>query len=179
MSKIEDLIAAYRRTVAMPWRQNLSGAEKVWFAVYDPTQERRVRLRVEEFALATKEAQHKWRLVDITDSFARWMASHRYRDTYFEEPEKMTLALERYTDTVTETVKGVLTANDVDENTVVAVLGAGSLFGLTHVSTVIEGAAPRVRGRLLVFFPGHHDGLRYRLLDARDGWNYLAVPITA
>ena len=27
-------------------------------------------------------------------------------------------------------------------------------------------------------FPGHVDGSNYRLLDARDGWNYLAVPIT-
>jgi hypothetical protein len=32
---------------------------------------------------------------------------------------------------------------------------------------------------LLVFFPGQFDNNNYRLLDARDGWNYLAVPITA
>ena len=36
-----------------------------------------------------------------------------------------------------------------------------------------------VRGRLLVFFPGEHERGNYRLLDARDGWNYLAVPIDA
>ena len=34
-------------------------------------------------------------------------------------------------------------------------------------------------GRLLVFFPGEVEGNNYRLLDARDGWNYLATPITA
>jgi len=28
-----------------------------------------------------------------------------------------------------------------------------------------------------VFFPGEHEGNSYRLLDARDGWNYLAVPL--
>jgi len=31
----------------------------------------------------------------------------------------------------------------------------------------------------LVFFPGERDGSNYRLLDARDGWNYLATPIAA
>jgi len=38
-----------------------------------------------------------------------------------------------------------------------------------------------VEGRLLVFFPGeyHPENHTYRLLDARDGWNYLAVPLLA
>jgi hypothetical protein len=35
-----------------------------------------------------------------------------------------------------------------------------------------------IRGRLVVFFPGVYDQNAYRLLDARDGWNYLATPIT-
>ena len=35
-----------------------------------------------------------------------------------------------------------------------------------------------IRGRLLVFFPGQYEHNNYRLLDARDGWNYLAIPIT-
>ena len=34
-------------------------------------------------------------------------------------------------------------------------------------------------GRLLVFFPGSREGNVYKLLDAREGWNYLATPITA
>ena len=36
-----------------------------------------------------------------------------------------------------------------------------------------------IQGRLLVFFPGVYEQDNYRLLDARDGWNYHAVPITA
>ena len=43
---------------------------------------------------------------------------------------------------------------------------------------LMEAVTDRVRGRLLVFFPGEREGSNYRLLDARDGWNYLAVPIT-
>lgn len=35
-----------------------------------------------------------------------------------------------------------------------------------------------IRGRVVVFFPGEYENSNYRLLDARDGWNYLAVPIT-
>jgi hypothetical protein len=30
---------------------------------------------------------------------------------------------------------------------------------------------------MVVTFPGTHQGGIYRLLDARDGWNYHAVPI--
>ena len=61
----------------------------------------------------------------------------------------------------------------------VAVLGMGSLFGLLRVKDVVDELAPMVRGRLLVFFPGSFENNNYRLLDGYDGWNYLAVPITA
>lgn len=66
----------------------------------------------------------------------------------------------------------------MDDQTVVAVQGVASLFGFTKVSLVIKEIENDVRGRLLLFFPGEFDNNNYRLLDARDGWNYLAVPIT-
>jgi hypothetical protein len=73
-----------------------------------------------------------------------------------------------------------LTAPGVDSRTVVAVSGAASLFGLVRVSSLIDEVAGDIRGRLVVFFPGSYDEKSYfRLLDARDGWDYLAVPITA
>ena len=70
---------------------------------------------------------------------------------------------------------------EASADTVVAMLGAGALFGVARVSTVIEGIKESVPGRLLVFFPGEHhpENHTYRLLDARDGWNYLAVPLLA
>jgi hypothetical protein len=61
-------------------------------------------------------------------------------------------------------------------------LGAGTLFGLgetVKVSALLNAVNDAVAGRFLVFFPGEHEGNSYRLLDARDGWNYLATPITA
>lgn len=179
MSEVQSLINNYRQFVALPWQQNIAGAQKVWFAIYDPTQERRIRLRLDEFRIATVEAKHSWQLVDLTDSFARWMANHRYRKAYFESPEDLGLALNDYTDAVVKHLREALDGPRVDENTVVAVLGVATLFGLTRASTVIEGVVSGIQGRLLVFFPGYHENNNYRLLDARDGWNYLAVPITA
>ena len=48
-----------------------------------------------------------------------------------------------------------------------------------RADAVVEDVAPAIQGRLAVFFPGEYESNNYRLLDARDGWNYLAVPITA
>ena len=60
----------------------------------------------------------------------------------------------------------------------VAVFGVGALFGFARLSQILKMVEPDIRGRLVVFFPGHLDRNNYRLLDARDGWNYMAVPIT-
>ena len=61
----------------------------------------------------------------------------------------------------------------------VGLSGLAALFGIIRVSALIEQVERFVRGRLLVFFPGEWEGNHYRFLDARDGWNYRAVPITA
>lgn len=179
MSEIESLLRNYENLVRLPWPRSLSGPEKVWFVIYDPPHERRVRLRVPEFEVATKNAGHGWAQLDLTDAFAHWMAGHEYREAYFEQPEDMELALQEFSGYVIGLVQKALTAPGVDEDTVVAILGLASLFGLTRASRVLEEANPAIRGRLLVFFPGRHEGSNYRLLDARDGWSYLAVPITA
>ena len=178
MSGIEALLKAYEQYVRLPWDRNLAGPQKVWFAVYDPSQERRLRARIAAFEAATTAADHKWQLVDITDSFAEWMANHEYKDAYFEQPEDMGLALADFTDTVADQVRQALTKPDTDENTLVVMLGLASLFGLARSSDLIERVAPDIRGRLMAFFPGQHDGPNWRLLDARDGWNYHAVPIS-
>ena len=177
MSEVEDLVKAYERFVRLPWEQGLAGPQKVWFAIYDPAQERRLRLHVPEFETATKNAGHAWTLLDLTDSFAKWMAGKEYREAYFKQPERMELALTQYGKAVAAEVSEALKA--ADHNSVVALVGLASLFGLTRSSALFEAVAPEIRGRLLAFFPGHQDGSNYRLLDARDGWNYLAVPISA
>ncbi len=180
MPNLDGLIHEYERIVNLPWNVRLAGPQKVWIALYAPTNERRLRARISGFEAATRKAGHAWRAYDLTDEFARWMAAHDYRESYFESPEDLTDdTLTDFDTYLAERLRDVLTAPDVDETTVVAVWGAASLFGITHVSTLIERVNEYIRGRLLVFFPGERDGNNYRLLNARDGWNYLATPISA
>ena len=65
-----------------------------------------------------------------------------------------------------------------DDNTVVALLGVASLYGFLLVSGLIRSVEPSIHGRMLILFPGTKNENNYRLLDARDGWNYLANSIT-
>ncbi len=179
MNRIERLVLSYSRHVSLPWDSTLAGAQKVWFAVYDKSDERRLRARVTEFEITTVRAGHTWRLVDLTDAFPRWMAAQEYRDSYFEVPEDLELALPAFASEVASELRSVLESPDVSDQTVVAVLGVGTLFGFSQVSKIVSEAQTAVRGRLLVFFPGEYEPNVYRLLDARDGWNYMATPIAA
>lgn len=180
MSYVDELLAAYRSFVALPWQQNLAPAQRVWMAVYPPEYERRLRLHLPDFEVVTKEAHHPWALVDITTSFERWMAAHEYREEYFESPDLLDTALPAFFEHLAREV-GAQLVNQADPDGVVGLLGAGTLFGLgdaVKVSALLDAVNETVAGRLLVFFPGEHEGNSYRLLDARDGWNYLAIPIT-
>ena len=179
MGRIEKLAERYKRHIALPWRQDLTGAERTLFVIYDKSDERRLRARKALFELGTEEAGHGWTECDLTGAFARWMASLDYRDSYFEFPEDLDLKLAQdFPGHVAGLVQEKLTAPEADEKTVVAVSGAASLFGFLRVSELMERVKDDIRGRLLLFFPGEYENSNYRLLDARDGWNYLAVPIT-
>jgi hypothetical protein len=177
MSKVDQLVRRYEAFAALPWERTLAGAQRVWFAVYDKTDERRIRARLDEFALATGKARHSWALCDLTDAFAEWMASQEYRDAYFVNPSDMEFLLEDFAESIRDRVTATL--DSADENTVVALVGIASLFGFLSVSDLVQSVADRIRGRMLVLFPGEYENNQYRLLDAGDGWNYLAVPITA
>jgi hypothetical protein len=173
-------VAAYSKFVSLPWQQNLAPAQRVWMAVYPPEHERRLRLHIKGFEEASKKSGHGWALVDITTSFERWLAQHEYRDSYFESPELLEPALPAFFDHLISGVRADLSAKP-DPDSVVGLLGAGTLFGLgdaVKVSALLNAINDAIAGRLLVFFPGEHEGNSYRLLDARDGWNYLATPIT-
>ncbi|CAN5893519.1 DUF1788 domain-containing protein [soil metagenome] len=180
MARVEDLIAAYGRFVGLPWPGRVAPEERVWFALYEPREERRLRLRLGAFEEATVRAGHAWTGCDLTDEFARWMSAQEYRESYFASPEDVTEdLLDDFARHAAGVVESTLRRPEAGEGSVVAVWGVGSLFGLLRVSRLLEMVSAEVRGRLLVFFPGEHDGGSYRLLDARDGWNYLAIPITA
>jgi len=184
MNKISKLLHAYKEHLAVPWQDGLAAIQRVIFAVYDKTDELRLRASIGEFEIATQQAAHDWLLIDVTNAFSGWMAEQEYRDAYFESPEDLvgyhTGEITKFVQTFIQQLRQRI-AEEAGPNTVVALTGVGSLFGLARVSTVVEGIKDTVAGRLLVFFPGeyHPENHAYRLLDARDGWNYLAVPLLA
>ncbi|MFB3819762.1 MAG: DUF1788 domain-containing protein [Candidatus Methylomirabilales bacterium] len=179
MGRVEELAVRYRNHIAAPWQRNLAGDQKTIFVVYPKTDERKLRARIELFEMATTATGHRWRLADLTDAFARWMATTSYRSSYFEDPASLAMKLKSgFAQYVASRLRSALTADDMDENSVLAVQGLASLFGFTRVSLVLTQVTGDIRGRLVVFFPGEYEDKNYRLLDARDGWNYLAVPIT-
>jgi hypothetical protein len=180
MSYVDDLLAAYRRFVALPWQRTLAPAQRVWMAVYPPEDERRMRLHVPAFKEATIRQEHSWALIDITTSFESWMAGHDYREAYFEDPELLETALPAFFEDLVVRVRSELATHPAPDG-VVALLGAGTMFGLgdaMKVSALLNAVNDAIAGRLLVFFPGAVENNNFRLLDARDGWDYMAVVIT-
>jgi hypothetical protein len=177
VSKIDDLLDRYEQNVNLPWKDRLAGEQKVWFVVYPPEYEREIRARVDEFELATSNAGHGWAHCDLTHAFPDWMAGHEYRDGYFEDPSDLEFVMEDFLADLADRIREKL--ENADDETVVALSGIGTLFGFVYVSDLISEIESDIAGRLAVFFPGRHDHNTYRLLDARDGWDYLALPITA
>lgn len=179
MGRIEELADHYAKHVALPWERGVAGAQRVVMVVYDKEAERMLRARRQLFATATEAAGHDWHELDLSDAFAAWLAADDFRDAYFESPEDLELKLKtELLDVLAGKVRAALTAPDVTDKSVVALFGVGSLFGFARVSHVVQAVERDIRGRLVIFFPGHFEQNNYRLLDARDGWNYLAVPIT-
>jgi hypothetical protein len=179
MARIEELVVNYRAHVSAPWQKNLAGPQKTIFVVYPKADERRLRARLELFEIATKEAGHPWLLFDFTRTFARWMAAADYRDEYFRAPSDLALKLETdFLHYAAAQLRGALEDPRAGEESVVAAFGVAGLYGFCRVSLMLKEVEQAIRGRLVLFFPGEYENRNYRLLDARDGWNYLAVPIT-
>ena len=183
MSRIDLLKKNYQRICGMPWDRNLAGPQRVWLAIYDKEDERKLGLRMGLFEEATLQTGHHWNRVDLTNAFADWLCSPPYSDyaaSYFESPSRLGAGpLADFRKTVARRLTAVLQGANPAEETVVAVSGVASLFGFTRISEILPMVETDIRGRLLVFFPGVYETDNYRLLDARDGWNYHAVPITA
>ncbi len=178
MGRIEQLLCNYKQTVSLPWASTVAGAEKIWFCVYNKMDERRVRPRIGEFEIITKQEGHGWHLVDVTETFAEWLSLQDYKEAYFQNPEDITPALDEFEETISSLIFSALEKST--ENDVVAICGIASLFGFMKVSDLIKAVKDQIQGRLVVFFPGEYDDNNsYRMLDARDGWNYLATPITS
>ena len=69
MSQTTQLLDKYRAQLVLPQSQFLSAAERVWIAIYDPIEERRIRANLHEFALATQQQGLEWSHFDLTPRF--------------------------------------------------------------------------------------------------------------
>jgi hypothetical protein len=178
VNDVEKLIQTFATRLRIPWSDDLSLPERQWFAVYPPEQERRVRHQVAGFRREVEAAGKTWNQIDLSDAFADWMARHDYRKAYFEDPELLV-------DDAFEPLREVVVGRVVDglahttDDTLTAVVGAGSLFGFVHLSQVFNPSTIQFKGRLLLLFPGNHEGATFNLLNFRSSYTYQAVAITA
>ncbi len=175
MSRVSDLVDAYAADLKLSWNARLSGGERVRMLVYPPDMERTIRAALPRMELATTQAGHGWSIIDITDEFGTWIAGHRHGQAFFERPSNLTPAIaDKFkSELVARLSEQLSTASESD---VVAIVGIGSIFPFLSAAGVIKSIDEAVTGRLLVLFPGTYDpdNHSFRLLDARDGFNYRA-----
>jgi hypothetical protein len=179
-SKVDQLINAFESVVNEPWTPVLSGQERIWFLVYDPADQRKVDLRLGDFETVALKSKKSWISISLKSCFPVWMSQHDYKEEYFHDPESLLDQLEAdFKQFAVEYLISAFERHGTDDNTLIAVRDISALFGFSRLSDILTGCASSFMGRLLLFFPGEYDKNQYRLLDARDGWNYLARPITA
>jgi len=178
-SKVDSLLSSFEMVIKEPWTGRLSISERVMFLVYDPSEQRKVDFRMADFETATKKAAKKWVLISLKTCFPSWMANHEYREEYFNNPEALVDQLEAdFKQYTISFLNKAIAQSHTDDNTLVAIKDVSALFGFARLSDVLNFVSDEFKGRLLIFFPGEYDKNHYRLLDARDGWSYLARPIT-
>jgi hypothetical protein len=176
--RISSLLKNYESHISINWDRSKSGEERTIFLIYQPEDELKVRARVAEFELATTKYQHSWILLDISDSFATWLAKEDYAEAYFEDPSFLAGNYDYFAEKLVDSLI-IQIADRQDDATVIALLGCGTMFGITSVANLVRKLAEKVAGRLIVFFPGELDDNQYKLLAAKNGWGYLATPIKA
>ena len=182
MARIDQLLASYRRYASLPPKTNLPLSQRVWFLVYPPEEERRMLTRLDEFEIATKDVGRGWHRIDLTGAFADWIDTfdEDERADVVADPEVVVdYAATQFRDFVANKVAQSVDLVPVDEqeSMMFAITGLMELYDFVHVSAVVEALPPDFPGIVLVFFPGEHEDNTYRFLNARDGWDYLAVPI--
>jgi hypothetical protein len=178
-SKIDQLLSAFEKVVKEPWSSALSGQERIWFLVYDPAEQRKVDLRMGDFETATVKAGKKWKSISLKLCFPSWMVQHEYKEDYFGHPEHIVDQLEaEFIPYAIQFLKNKLSKVDHDQDSLIAIKDVSALFGFVRLSEILKSCDKNFQGRMLIFFPGEFEHNHYRLLDARDGWDYLARPIT-
>src|SRR3954454_12628335 len=151
MSRLETLKRNYQRICGLPWDRNVAGAQRVWLAVYDKEDERKLRLRMGLFEEATLHAGKKWTAIDLTDAFAGWMCgpdNAGYAESYFESPELLDEAvLAGLKQSVVAGIRSILAGLTDPDNTVLALHGVACLFGFLKISEILPMVEEDIKGR--------------------------------
>lgn len=139
-NRLSRLLNSYSNFINIPWMSGLADEQRVLFAVYHKEDELKLRARVEEFRLATINAKHQWLELDITRLFPDWMAKQKYREDYFEYPDDLKPKYRAFSResvaALTEQIR-----SHADDDTVVALIGCGTLFGFASVSDFVKQLA--------------------------------------
>lgn len=176
MSKVNKLLKKFESVIKEPWSQGLSGQEKVWFLIFDPADLKKVYFNLGEFEIATKNANREWLLISLNSCFTNWLSGHDYREEFFKEPEYISDALQSdFREYISKEISIALKQNS--PTTLVVLKDVSAIFGFIKLSEIVQDISNKIQGRLMVLFPGEYTNNQYRLMDARDGWNYLARPI--
>lgn len=177
MPTVDELLGHFQRQASLPWAADTARDYRVWILHYEKSLERRIQGRLPEFEAIARRHGHGWDSLNLSTLIPPWFASHDLFDGLIEQPDELAGLLPDFEAHVVDVVAQRLRA--LGDRDILAILGAGSVFGLTRVSTIAEKVASEIQGRLLLLFPGRHENGVYRLLDARDGWSYRATPIPA
>ncbi|MEX2595757.1 MAG: BREX protein BrxB domain-containing protein [Salibacteraceae bacterium] len=179
MSKVEYLLHNFETVMQESWTGVLSLEERMYFLVYDPAEQRKVDLHLSDFENITSKSGKKWIHISLEGLFSEWMAQNEYRDAYFEDPEALVDQLEGvFKDYILDYLKEKISSAPQEKDVLIAITQITALFGFCRLSDILNSLQTNFPGRILLFFPGEFEKNHYRLLDARDGWNYLARPIT-
>lgn len=180
MNRIDQLLENYRHHLQLPLRPGLPASQRVWFAVYPAAEERRLVNRMDEFEMATTSAGLPWVRIDLHGQLSHWLTTVEddERAEWFKNPDDIELyAKSEWKETLAEFFQHEVARAAAPERTIFALTGLMDLYDLLHVSALLEHLEKTFPGYLLVFFPGEREGNTYRFLNARTGWDYLAVPI--
>ena len=124
LDPIEELRINYKKQLDIWTTQILSPEERIWYAVYEPRFERRLRFQLGLFEATTKESGRRWERYDVTGMFERWISGHRYSEAYFKNPRALTPALAtEFPEYVVDEIKTQITTSNLDDDTVVAIVG--------------------------------------------------------
>ena len=177
MSRLDLLLDRFTGHLDLPWQ---ASAPRVWIVVYDKADERRLRARLDAFATAARTRGLAWDALDLTSTVSAWLGGHEYAEAYFESPDLIDAEVGDLQSIAEDRVlEAVASGAAHGSKSMVALYGAGGLYGFASVPDLIRAVEQQVSGRLVVFFPGSVERGRYRLLDGHAGWDYRALAITA